>query len=367
MTKRLVQLVPSLQRGGTQKQASLLAAGLDPKEFEVHVVVLNEDGPLRENIEEHELPIHRIGRRTQVDPFAYLRLKRLIARLRPDLVHSWGAEANPYAQLVNTALGGGQPLVSGLRGTPFWQTGIRSAFDRYLARSTTRFVANGQGVKNFFIQRGLPEDRIKVIPNAVPTPNPSSYTRDELLRIFGLEESVELVGLCGPLIPSKRIKDAIWTNDLIKVVRNNLHLLIFGDGPMRDELIRYRNQVHIVDQVHFLGQRDDVEVILPHLNLLWSTSESEGQSNAIMEAMAAGIPVVAGDLPGNAELVIPGETGYLVPVGNRAAFSKWTQRLLNDPDLARQFGEAGKRRMVEHFGVEKMVGAYTDLYRKLLF
>ena len=108
--------------------------------------------------------------------------------------------------------------------------------------------------------------------------------------------------------------------------------------------------------------------LLPHFDVLWSTSAYEGQSNAIMEAMAAGVPVVATDIPGTRDLVVHGQTGYLVPVGEpcRAAVAKHSNHLLDDPDLAGRFGQAARQRMLDEFSVEKMVGRYADLYRSLL-
>ena len=105
---------------------------------------------------------------------------------------------------------------------------------------------------------------------------------------------------------------------------------------------------------------------MPHFDVLWSTSGYEGQSNAILEAMAAGVPVVATDIPGTRELVLPGVTGYLVPVGDRAAFAKYTDRLLNDPVLAARYGAAARERVQKEFSVAKMVARYTDLYREIL-
>jgi glycosyltransferase involved in cell wall biosynthesis len=106
--------------------------------------------------------------------------------------------------------------------------------------------------------------------------------------------------------------------------------------------------------------------ILPHCDVLWSTSGYEGQSNVILEAMAAGVPVVATDISGTRELVVSGVTGYLVPVGDRAAFAKWTERLLSDAALAGHLAAAARQRVQSEFSVEKMVTQHTELYRDVL-
>ena len=212
----------------------------------------------------------------------------------------------------------------------------------------------------------LPAERIEVIANAVAPLPPSPTTRNELLAELRLPDDARLIGLVGRLWPQKRVKDAIWAADLLKVIRPDVHLLILGDGPQRDRLRRYRDQVEIRDKVHFLGRRDDVGRLLPHFDVLWSTSAYEGQSNAIMEAMSAGVPVVATDIPGTRDLVVDGRTGYLFPVGNRAMLAKRTNKILDDPALARRLAQAAKKQMADEFSVEKMIDRYADLYRRIL-
>jgi len=170
----------------------------------------------------------------------------------------------------------------------------------------------------------------------------------------------------GRLWPQKRVKDAIWSADLLRIARENVHMLIIGDGPHRERLLKFCRQVIMTGTVHFLGERSDVARIMPHLDVLWSTSAYEGQSNAVMEAMAAGVPVVATDIPGTRDLVLHGETGYLAPVGDRAAFARHANRLLGDPELARRLGEAGRRRMADEFSAKEMIDRHAELYRELL-
>jgi glycosyltransferase involved in cell wall biosynthesis len=175
-----------------------------------------------------------------------------------------------------------------------------------------------------------------------------------------------LIGAVGRLWPQKRLKDLIWAADLLKVIRDDVHLLVIGDGPHRARLERFRRQVEIEDRVHFLGHRDDVPRFMPHFDVVWLASEYEGLPNVIMEAMAAAVPVVASDIPGNRDLVVPGETGYLVPLGDRAAFARQTRMLLDDAELSRGFGASGRERVLREFSVERMISRHVALYRELL-
>lgn len=365
MKKRILQIIPTLDRSGAEKQMSLLARHLPRDEFEVHVCALTRGGPLRAELEEAGIPAVVIGKRWRIDPRAFWRLVRHVRRLRPELIHTWLFAANAYGRAAAIACRVPH-RIAGERCVDPWKGWTELAIDRRLARHTDRIVANSPGVRDFYVRHGLPADKILVIPNGATPAEPSPIGRAQLLAELGLPADCRLVGLVGRLWFQKRVKDAIWAADLLKVIRDDVQLLIVGDGPHRNRLERFRDQCEIRDKVHFLGHRPDVPRLLPHFDVLWSTSAYEGQSNAIMEAMAAGIPVVATDVAGTRDLVLPGETGYLVPLGDRAALAKHTNDLLNNPELARRLGEAGKQRMLKEFAVERMVEKYARLYRELV-
>ena len=365
MTKRILQIIPTLDRAGAEKQLCLLAKGLPRDEFEVHVCALSRGGPLAAELAEAGVPVTVIGKRWKLDPQAFWRLREHVARLRPELIHTRMFAANTYGYAAGRACGV-KNFVAGQRCVDPWKSRLQLAIDRALARRCRRVVVNSEGVRDFYVQHGAPARQVRVIPNGVAPPPSPRTTRRQLLVELELPEQSRLIGLVGRLWPQKRVKDAIWAADLLKVIRDDVHLLVIGDGPHRDRLRRFRDQVRIRDKVHFLHERGDVPRLMPHFDVLWSTSAYEGQSNAILEAMAAGVPVVATDIPGTRELVLPGVTGYLVPVGDRAGLAKYTERLLNDPAAAAQFSAAARRRAQSEFSVEKMIARHVELYREVL-
>jgi glycosyltransferase involved in cell wall biosynthesis len=364
MKKRILQIIPTLDRAGAEKQLCLLAAGLPRDEFDVHVCALTRGGPLAGKLAEAGIPLTVIGKRWKLDPQAYWGLKRLVAELRPDLIHAWMFAANAYGFAATRACGV-KNFVVGQRCVDPWKSRWQLAIDRAMARRCSSVVVNSEGVRDFYVRHGAPPERVRVIPNGVALPAPPVTTRRQLLAELDLPADCRLIGLVGRLWPQKRVKDAIWAADLLKVIRSDVHLLVIGDGPQRNRLRRFRDQCRIADRVHFLGPRGDVPRLMPHFDAIWSTSGYEGQSNVILEAMAAGVPVVATDIPGTRELVVPEVTGYLVPVGDRAAFAKYTQRLLNDSSLAARLGEAGCQRVQSEFSVAKMIERHAELYRKV--
>lgn len=365
MTKRILQIIPTLDRSGAEKQLVLLAAGLPRDEFEVHVAALTRGGPLAEDLQAAGIPLTIIGKRWKADPLAYLRLAQHIAAVQPDLVQTWLFAANAYGRWA--ARRAGVPrIVASERCVDPWKSGYELALDRFLAKKTDRIVVNSSGVSEFYISQGLPAEKFLLIPNAISAAPPSSVSRQQLLDELKLPHDARLIGAVGRLWPQKRLKDLIWAADLLKVVRDDVHLLIVGDGPERDRLERYRYQVRIEDRVHFLGQRHDVPRLMPHFDVLWLGSGYEGLPNVVMEAMACGVPVVASDISGNRDLVLPGKTGFLAPVGDRAGFARHTLTILEDPLLARRLGAAGRKRIEEDYTVDKMVRRYAHLYRELL-
>jgi glycosyltransferase involved in cell wall biosynthesis len=306
-----------------------------------------------------------IGKRWRIDPSSFARLTAFIRQVKPDLVHTWLFAANAYGRAA--ALRARVPhLAANERCVDPWKRWHELALDRFLARRTDRIVVNSTGVRDFYVSHGLQADRFVVIQSGVDPPPPPSITKAELLGQLNLPPDSRLIAAVCRLWPQKRVKDLIWAADLLKVIRHDTHLVIMGDGPHRRRLERYREQVRIEDRVHFLGHRADARALLPHFDCLWLASEYEGLPNCIMEAMQASLPVVATDIPGNADLVVPGETGYLVPLGDRAGFARATHRLLDDPALARKLGEAGKQRIDQHFTLSRMVDRYAAMYREVL-
>lgn len=366
-SKRILQIIPTLVRGGAEKQMSLLATRLPRDQFDVHVCLLTSDGPYRELLESEDIPLHFINKKRKFDIGAYNRLKKCIQSIQPDLVHTWIFAANSYGRYA--AIQSSVPrIVGGERCVDPWKRWHELSIDRYLAKRTDGIVTNSTGVVDFYESKGISREKFHVIPNGIELPDlgPVSEMKRVLLEALELPSDTRLVGTVGRLWPQKRVKDLVWATDLLKCIRDDVHCLVIGDGPHRWRLEKFRDQVEIRDRVHFLGERPDAREIISCLDCFWLASEYEGQSNAIMEAMAAKVPVVASDIPGNRDLVVDGQTGFLVAMGDRAAFAQKTEQLLNDPKLARQLGENARSRMETEFSISDMVRRHAEYYEQLL-
>jgi glycosyltransferase involved in cell wall biosynthesis len=362
---RILHIIPTFDRAGAEMQLLVLARGLARQDFDVHVCAVTRGGPLRGEFRAAGIATTVIGKRLKGDPIAFARLYQHIRRLRPDLVHTWVFAAGSYGR-VAARLAGVKHLVAGEYGVDEWKSTWQWIVDRRLARVTDRYVTNNPAIRDYCAAHGLPGERFTVIANGILPARPSDASRAELLSELKLPDDARLVGVVSRLWPQKRVKDLIWAADLLRVLHDNLRLLVIGDGPERGMLERFARLASDLEHIRFLGHRNDVWRIMPHLDVFWNGSTSEGQPNAVMEAMAAGVPVVASDISGNRSLVVPGETGYLVPIAGRAARARATDQIFNDPALAARLGAAARRRMLDHFTVEQNVQRHAEMYRGLV-
>lgn len=363
-TLRVALVIPSLDRGGAEKQLCLLATGLRQHAIEPTVIVLTRDGPMRSILDTAGIPVQVIGKRFRADPSSYYRLRRTIRKLAPHVVHTWLFAANAYGRWAARAANVPVVLASE-RCVDLWKSPTQFAIDRYLAARTAGITTNSIGVRDFYVSHGIDAERFTIIPNGIPPRSAEEVSREEAFQRLQVEPSRRLILAVGRLWPQKRYRDLIWAAELLASLRQDTTLVIIGDGPQSGELLRHRDNVSHPNHVRFAGHRDDVLSLLPHADAYWIGSEYEGQSNSLIEAMQAGTAVVASDIPGNRDLVEHQQTGLLVTVGDRAGFARKTQTLLEDRGLALRLGEAAKKKITENFRVDAMVRSHATLYRRL--
>ena len=261
MTARILHLIESLGPSSVARQLTLAAAGLNQTEFASRVATLRAARPESNRTWTAELvaagvTVYDCGGRWPVDPRVMARLGQLLRTWQPDVIHTWDAASAIYAHLALT----GVSKVAHVTSRRTWLGGSRipRTLDNLVVRSAAALITSSEVLAAEWRKRGTASDKLRVIASGVRPAAPPCTTRAQLLAELGLPGPVRLMGCIGELTVDKRIKDVIWAADLLKVVRDDVHLLIIGDGPHRARLERFRDQVRIADKVHFLGERSDV-------------------------------------------------------------------------------------------------------------
>ena len=362
---KVLQLIPTLDRSGAEKQMVLLCKGLPRDRFEVEAAALTRLGPFEAELREAGIPLTLIGKPLKIDPFAMERLTRFMKAKRFDVVQTWVFAANSYGRVA--ARRAKVPVVvTAEMAVDLWKSRGHLAIDRALAKWTDRLVGNSHAVVDFYRKAGIPEDKLAMIYSGVADEPIPEFDRAAVRQEFGWPPDAPVIVFIGRLMAQKAVADLIAALDILQHVRPDLKTLIIGQGPLRDELIETAHKFDLDDKVRFTGHREDAQRILGAADLLVLPSLYEGLPNVVLEAMRLGKPVVATSAPGTSEVVVDGETGLLVPLQNPTELARAIRKVLGDAELARKMGEAGQRRVANEFGVQLMIDRFAELYEKLL-
>jgi glycosyltransferase involved in cell wall biosynthesis len=240
------------------------------------------------------------------------------------------------------------------------------ALEWFVNRRTALVIANSEAVRLDTLRReGLAPSTVIVIHNGFPGDRAAAGNRGHLRQALGVAETAPVAIAVANLIYYKAhdvLVDA-WRRVVATVP--DAMLWMVGEGPERDRIREAIGVAELSSQVRMLGTRTDVADLLAAADVLVHPSREEGFSNALLEAMAAGLPVVAADVGGNTEAVVCGATGLLVLADDAAALAAATIRLFVDRDLAHRYGAAGRERVAQHFSETRMIEAYDQVYRRL--
>ena len=227
--------------------------------------------------------------------------------------------------------------------------------DRSLLRRARRVLVSTQAERQHGIDLGLSETCLEILPPGIEQ-EPGRAT--EALA----DKPAGRYLLCiGPLEREKGIQEAIWTLEILKYVYEDLSLLIVGTGPDRQRLEAFARAVRTGSSVRFLGSQPDLGPLLSGAVALWIPSHADRGVQSALEAMRAGLPVVASRLPRLSEIIVDGETGLLAPAGDKIAFAKQTRKLLDDPSIAEKLGQAGRQRVREHFSRDSTIAKLLEM------
>jgi glycosyltransferase involved in cell wall biosynthesis len=372
-----MRVITRLNIGGPARQALMLHAALPERGFACELVTgapQREEGAFPPPDERYTL-VPSLRRETDfaADARAVRALGKLMRRHRPDIVHTHTTTAGGLGRIaarrakvpitVHTFHG---HVLSGYLSGP--QTRALAAAERFLARRTDVLISVSEQVRDNLLSLGIGRpSQWRVVPlglelrDLLSGPAPAAEAR----RALGLPGEAPLVGIVGRLAGIKDHRTFLAMAASVAGRHPEAHFVVAGDGALRAAVESSAKET-LGDRVHFLGWVTDLPALYGALDVVVLTSRNEGTPVALIEAGAAGRPVVATAVGGVPEVVRDGTTGFLRPAGDADGLAAKVGMLLEQPETARAMGEAGRERVRSRYSAERLVEDLTCLYREIL-
>ncbi|MFQ5767331.1 MAG: glycosyltransferase, partial [Acidobacteriota bacterium] len=354
-------VIGQLSHGGAERQLYELARHLPSEGIKPTVICLSEaDDPYGRLLRQAGIEVVTMSRRMRVEPGRIGRLIRVLREKRVHLAHSYLFGASAYTSAAAWWLG--LPFLPAVRSFGQGRAFVLRTVDRIVLRRGRLVLANSRDVAAW-VEKGLgvPGAQIRVVSNGLDLPRFTCIPDMKAGR-----DSCTVVGSISLFKPQKRIHFLLEVAGNLKSRGRRFRFRLLGDGAEWERCRESRDKMGLQDCVELPGRTDDVASELAGLHIFVLASDREGMPNAVMEAMAAGRPVVATRVPGTAEIVEDGVTGLLVPPDDVDRFAGALETLMDDPGLAGSLGRAGRRRAVVMFPLERMVQETVQVYRELL-
>ena len=353
-------LLSSMPVGGAETLLVNLVRRMSDR-FRPQICCLKDLGALGEEISS-QVPTHHNLIKHKYDLGVIGRLKKLFIDEEIDAVVTVGAGDKMFWGRIAADRARVPVILSALHSTG-WPDGI-GKLNRTLTSITDRFIAVAKSHGEFLVDfEKFPAKKVTVIPNGVDTDRfeRSQYDRQKIRREFGFGEQDPVIGIIAALRSEKN--HMLFLRSAAKVSNQcpNAQFLIVGDGPERPMLESAVNDLELGNRVVFTGSRPDIPELLSAIDVFGLTSRNEASPVSIMEAMSMEIPVVAPDVGSVAESVIHEQTGFVFSPGDADAISDYWLQLINDREMAKQFGVNGRELILEQSSLDVMVEGYERL------
>ena len=345
----------AFEPGGTEYQMIELVRRLDPDRWRVHVACFRARGAWRDRVVDRAASITEFPVRSFLRPDLLRHGRAFIDwchQRRISIVQTTEMPTNLFA-LPAAAFGRIPVRIGARREINANRTAVQIALQRITYACATAIAANSRAAFDRLRREGVPARRIAVIPNGLDV---------ERFGVRSVAHPPRTVAIVANLRPEKQHEVLINAAPAVLARFPDARFQAIGDGPERARLEKLATAVGVSHAFTFLGYQRDIDDRLEAIDMLALCSNSEGFPNAVLEALAAGVPVVASDLPAVRELIVHGESGLLVPPGNSTELARALCRLMADPVLARRLGDRGRADTLARFSFTHMVAAFEALY-----
>ena len=367
--------ISQLTIGGAERQLYELARHIDQTRYRPLVFTTSEGGVYADLLREAGIPLYVFPRSFAYDMRPVWRIAQLMRRERVQILHTFGYYGGLYGRLA-TLFYRPYIVISSERATKAWMKHLHNpvyfAVDQLLARRTDCFIANAEAVKQFAVEeKKMPADKVHVIYNGVDIDRFTAVAPQLLQRLrtqFGLDDNTRAIGIVARLDPMKDHYTFLRAAAIVSKTAPSVKFFIIGDGHLRDTLTELSTQLQLDQQLVFTGEKKRAELVnlMALMDIVaLSSKEGEGCSNAILEAMVLGKPIVATNVGGNSELVVDAKTGFIVPPESPETLATAIIHLLKDDQLREKMGYAAQKRVEDMFSVARMVNETEALYQRL--
>jgi len=366
-TFRIAYVIGELGTGGAEYQLYELLRALDRNRFEPAVFSLATGGHWTGPIRALGIGVHELESRGSADVRRLLRLRRALAAFAPHVLHTVLWSGNAYGRLA--AIGLRIPVVITAERNVITRPAWQIALERALDRGTSCYLVNSAAIVRLLVERQrLPAAKMRVVHNGIDLARlpPFEPGREAARAALGLDPRRRLLAQVGRLAEQKDWPTFLQAAATVTAALPDLDVLAVGEGPLRPAMERLAADLGLGTRIRFLGMRHDVPAVLAGVDVMALTSTYEGLPNVVIEAMAVGAVVVATDVGGTAELILDGETGFLVPPRRPDVTAAKVVGVLRDPALAARLARAGRARVEEEFGLEAMVRGTSAVYEAQL-
>jgi L-malate glycosyltransferase len=373
MKPNVLFIIDSFEQGGSERQALQLLTQLhESGRVNVRLACLQDRGSLRAEAEQLGIgEIYEYPLTSFYDLNFAKQLRKLVAYIKKnqiDVVHTHCFYTNIFG--MSAAFLAGVPARLTSKGeTDGFRTPMQKRVERMSFGLGHRVIANCLVVQNMLIREGVNPSRIIQHYNGLDLDRmkvPAGVSRDEAFARFGLPRNKRFMTIVANLRnPVKDHPMLLRAAARVRAVVPDAAFVIAGEGELRPGLRALARELGIADDVHFVGRCDDVGMLLHASNVGVLSSKAEGFANAILEYMAAGLPVVATDVGGVREAIVEGETGFIVPSGDHAQMAERIIQVLSNDEQARAMGARGKA-IVEKFSSVNHLRNTLELYQELL-
>lgn len=365
--RRLLVVSDEMEVGGSQRQISYLLTGLDRDRWLPELAYFRNDSFLVRELRAQGIVVHHIPKRGRIDLRFLWNYAALLRRQRYELVHAFSLTAELWTMVASLLVPRAPAMVASVRGlyldqsTRFWR------IKRLVLARSAAIIANARaGAEAAAARSGIDRRRFSVVPNGILPPVASDPADIHALRrSSGVPEGRPFGLFVGRLVKEKNLPCLLRALATLDPAQRPW-IALAGHGPLHDSLDTLRHELGLEGDVRFLGERDDTARLMQAADFLVLPSMMEGMSNVLMEAMAAGCPVIASDVGGNPELVEDGVTGLLFPDNDHARLAEAILRLTGDPALCRHLASQSAGRIRERHSIDAMVAGTVAVYERSL-